>query len=654
MTDFYPAIAGRTSTQLSTSRLLFQIHHDQSAIQTLQTQLSTGRRIVNPSDDPSAAIRALSAQRQLEYKQQVDDNLQSADVILSASESTLAQAHSILNEMRGVAVLASGNTLSDDELDALGSQVQAAIQKLAELGNSKFRDQYIFSGNNVTESPFEYAEDSVRFKGNAFELQTISDYSSTLSANVTANDAFGAKSAKVIGSVDLNPAIAADTPLANLNRGEGIRRGAISLSNGLEVVEVDLSSAHNISDVIEQIEATSIGTRNFQVTLTANGLTVGFSDGLGGLLRIQEVGSGNAAADLGINNSLATPAAPVLGSDLNPVLTNTTKLSQLLNGAGIALGESFQIQQGDKTYAISTNGLDTVEDLLNRIQLSGAQVQASIDKNGRSISIQSIESGTALSIGEAGGNLAQQLGIRTFSLDTQVKDLNFGQGIFAAESGPDLIFTRSDGTPMSVSLTGVQTVGNVISRINNHVDNFSPTTRIVASLSTTGNGIVLTAPTGAAPISVQNAGGSQAAWGLGLIARDQQITTGTNSGSSNVIQGTDVSGIEVEGTFTSLIRMRQAIEVGRPEDLIRITAALDADLQRMSLARSFIGTRQQSIGNIIDLSAEQQLQLKQIESDELDADLASVISELSSREAALQASLQLMGQTTRQTLFDYI
>ncbi|MEZ6135504.1 MAG: hypothetical protein R3C53_11400 [Pirellulaceae bacterium] len=153
MTTFYPAIAGRTSMQLATSRLLFQIHHDESAIQKLQTQLSTGRRIENLSEDPAAAIRALSAQRQLEFKAQIDDNLSSADVILSASESTLSQAHSIINEMRGLAVQAAENTLSTAEIDAISSQVQAAIAKLAELGNAKFRDQYIFAGNDVLSSP---------------------------------------------------------------------------------------------------------------------------------------------------------------------------------------------------------------------------------------------------------------------------------------------------------------------------------------------------------------------------------------------------------------------------------------------------------------------------------------------------------------------
>ncbi|MEZ6135502.1 MAG: hypothetical protein R3C53_11390 [Pirellulaceae bacterium] len=268
--------------------------------------------------------------------------------------------------------------------------------------------------------------------------------------------------------------------------------------------------------------------------------------------------------------------------------------------------------------------------------------------------MQSTESGTALSVGEDGSTLATKLGIRTFALNTPVSALNFGQGIFTNELGADLAFTRSDGSKMTVNLNGVQNVGDVIARINNHVDNFSPGLRIVASLATTGNGLVLTADSGINPVTVENVGGSQAAWGLGLVPRDQSIAASTLSGTSTVIRGADVSGVEVESAFTSLIRLRQAIETGQTENIERITQMLDNDLQRMSLARSFVGTRQQSIDSMHDLSAEQQLQLKQIESNELDADLATVISELASREAALQASLQLMGQTTRQSLFDYL
>ncbi len=658
MASFYPVGSSRATTQSSITSMMYQINRDQLAIQDLQTQISTGRRLASPSQDPAAAIRGLAAQRQLEYKSQVDDNLSSADTILSATESTLSQSQSILNEMRGVAVAAGGNTLSTEEKDAYIAQITAAISKLTELGNAKFRDQYIFAGSDLLAPPLQQVGDSVRFSGNTEALRTISDYASTISANVTAGDAFGVTSSKVVSTVDLDPALTSDTALSLLNRGEGIRGGAISFSNGVNSVVIDLADTHNLSDVMEKINGTQVGTptgtRTLTATLTAQGLNIAYQDGLGGLLRIDEVGSGHMAADLGINNSQSAGTSPVTGKDLNPIVTNATRLSQLFGGIGINIGDSFQIKQGSKTYGITTNNISTVEDLINRIQSSGAQVQTSLDPSGRFLQLQSTESGTAMSIGETGSNLASKLGLRTFDLRTPVSDLNFGQGIFSQSQGDDLVFTRSDGSEMKVNLDGVQTVQDVLNRINNNVDNFNPALRITAALANVGNGITLSAASGTQPIAVKNAGGSQAAWGLGLVSKTTEKATGVATGSLSVITGADVSGVEVEGVFTSLIRMRQSLASDQNLDLGRVTAALDLDLQRMSLSRGLIGTRQQSIEHVRDLSAEQQVQLKQIESDQLDADLASVISDMTARQAALQASLQLMGNISKLTLFNYI
>lgn len=654
MTSFYPAATGRATSQLGITRLLYQINNDQLAIQDLQMQISTNRRIASPSQDPAAAIRGLAAQRQLEYKAQIDTNLSAADTILAASESSLAQSQSILNEMRGIAVATSGNTLSDVDKDAYIAQINAAISKLADLGNSKFRDQYIFAGSDVLKPPLQLIGDSVRFHGNSDSLRTISDYASTISANVTAADAFGVTSSQVVSTVDLNPSISPDTPLSHLNRGDGIRGGAISFSNGLNLVEIDLSNAHNLSDVMERVNGTQVGTRTLTATLSPHGLNIGYLDGLGGILRVADTGSGNMAADLGINNSGTPGISPVTGTDLDPIVTKGTPLSQLFGGSGIASGESFLIRQGDKSYSISTTNLSTVEDLINRIHSSGARVQAGLDPSGRFLKLQSTESGTALSIGESTSDLASKLGLRTFDRNTPVSSLNFGQGISSLSGENDLVFLRSDGSEMRVNLDNVTNVQDVLNRINDHVDNFNMGLRITASLATTGNGIVLSAPAGTQPMEIKNAGGSQAAWALGLVPLDAEKSVGVTSGLQTTISGRDVSGVEVEGVFNSLIRMRQAIEQGRTQDMGRITAALDQDVQRMSMSRGLVGTRQQSIERTKDLSADQQIQLKQIESNELDADLASVISEMTARQASLQASLQLMGSASKLTLFNYI
>ncbi len=184
---------------------------------------------------------------------------------------------------------------------------------------------------------------------------------------------------------------------------------------------------------------------------------------------MQEVGSGLTAGDLGIRTTNATAISPVVGSDLNLITTNQTQLSQLFGGVGIPNASLMTLTQNGRDYIVNTSGMETVEDLINGIQASGARVKASLDSTGKYFSIQSTESGTTLSIGEtAGGNMASRLGVRTFDTTTPVSRLNFGQGIFGSDLGADLKIKRTDGTELVIDLAGVQTVGDVITKINSH------------------------------------------------------------------------------------------------------------------------------------------------------------------------------------------
>jgi flagellar hook-associated protein 3 FlgL len=654
MASFFPPVSSRSSIPLAVQRMLTQVHQDQSSILDLQLQLSTGRRLQTTSQDPSATIKVLAAQRQQEFRRQSETNLKSADGILSASEVSLSQAQQLLNEVRGAAIEAAGNTISPDQRVALMNQVDNALSRLVELANSKYADQYLFSGSGVRQEPLRLVGNVVQFMANSDQLNTIADYATTIAANVTAQEAFGVQSNQIVGRVDLNPSITPETPLSSLNRGNGIRLGAIRLSNGIDSLELDLTGSHNLQDVLDKIGSVSMSGRQLNVSLTNQGINIAYTDGLGGMLKVEEVGSGLTASDLGINNTGTPQSSPVIGTDLDPRLSATTRLTQLFAGSGIPINSSLRITQGNTNYTISTNGLQTVQDFLNRIEQSGARVRATIDPSGRYLAVQSTESGSTLSIGENGGTLATSLGLRSMTLDTPVASLNFGAGIGINPLGDDLVFTRNDGTRFTVNLDGVQTINDVLNRINNNVDNFQVGRRIFASLETVGNGIRLSSDLGAQSIAVSSAGGSQAATSLGWTSSALPTATGTNQGSSNVIRGTDVNQVEVEGVFSTVIRLRQAINDQNAEGIQSAWTALDRDLDRINVARGLVGARQQTIANRIDKSADEQIRLKQTESDNLDADLASVISELTHRQAALQASLQLMGQTARMTLFDYL
>ncbi len=83
-----------------------------------------------------------------------------------------------------------GNTLSEAERDANANSVHEAIRNLIELGNSKFRDQYIFGGFNVNKAPLEIVGDAVRFSGNGQPAQYTDRPRLDARANVTADETF--------------------------------------------------------------------------------------------------------------------------------------------------------------------------------------------------------------------------------------------------------------------------------------------------------------------------------------------------------------------------------------------------------------------------------------------------------------------------------
>jgi flagellar hook-associated protein 3 FlgL len=657
MGSFYPMTAGRTSNPQARFRMLHQLANDDAAIQNLQNQLSTGRRVLTPSDDLPATVRVLSVQGSIERKEQYKENLQTTQSFLGTTDNTLASIHDLLTEARGISISAVDSTLSDAQRDAIVVELGNSIDRLMQLGNSKFRDRYLFAGGNLKSQPFASTEqDGIVYRGDFNKLYTAVDYNQTIAINSNPQDAIGVLSSGIVSEADLNPGIAPNMLLADLNGGNGVPKGIIRLTNGVNNIDVDLSNANDLQDVMRQISSVTVGTRELTVSLNPNGLRINYADGFGGNLGVIDIGTGETAKYLGIRTSPLGTGTPLNGTDLNPILRPTTPLSQLNNGSGLALAAGFRIQQGNKTFNINTASATTVEDLFLAIKSSGANVVTEIAEGGKTIRIQSIESGVDLSIGENGGNLATALGIRTFAGTTQLSKLNYGNGIQRVPDAvrPDLVFTRSDGTSWELNLNGALTVNEVLDRINNSPNNPAGATKITASLAANGNGIVLTATPGAEPVTVTNGGGSQAAWDLGLVPRGSDLATLSASGGSLVLQGRDVSGQEVDGALNTLIKLKKAVQAFDLPEIERLTNLVAKDVDRMGLARGEIGFRQQRIDKLIILNEDQTISLKENASKDLDVDLAQAISDLQARQASMQASLNLIAGATKLSIWNYL
>ncbi|MCP4889775.1 MAG: flagellar hook protein [Planctomycetaceae bacterium] len=647
-----PISATRTSTPLSTQRLLFQLNSDQIALQQKFDQLSTGRRVLRMSDDPIAANRAISLHKGIDLGEQLLRNANSTTSFYQATDSTLARVDNALILARGAALEAAQTVISEDERVALAGTVRETINSVFAAGNALYRDHQLLGGFLESGVAYEYDNQDIVFTGTNATGRTELGAGQPAAINVTGNEGLGTNAVFMKGD-SLNASINVDSRLVDLRQGEGVTPGKLRLSGGSNWVDLDLTPAGTIGDVVELVNTVSIDGRPLNASLVNGGIRIEYADGLSGTLAIQDAVGSSMAKELGISNPSGIQAPPLIGNFLTPRVTAATKISDLDNGAGLDLTSGIQLLQGDKTFVIELDEAETVGDVLIAINRSGGDVHAELNEAEGRIQLRARRSGVDYSLGENGGGAARSLGIRTATELTKLAELGRGQGMSLNADGPDLIITRPDGTELPLDLNGLESVADVMQLIADHPQN-QDAQRVLVDLNDFGNGLQLKAPPGAANLSIRQVGISDAGLRLGLVAPGANDAVGSIVGPADTIIGSDFAPRDAGGVLDTLLRLERAIGDGEIPEITRLQNKLDDDFDRASRSRGRVGVLAKNLQQLQNSTENKVIQLRGQLSDEVDADLATVISELTQRQTALDASMRLMGQTSKMTILNFL
>ncbi len=161
----------------------------QSDLYSAQNQVSTGRRIVTPKDDPIGAAQALMVTQAGAVNELYLKNQGTADSKLSALDSTLQGINDELVNIYEKSIAAGNGAYSDSDRKAIAAELTERLDSLISLANTQDGNgRYVFAGFQSTTKPFSglpvvYAGDDGQQK-----LQvTASQYVTT---NLSGNDVF--------------------------------------------------------------------------------------------------------------------------------------------------------------------------------------------------------------------------------------------------------------------------------------------------------------------------------------------------------------------------------------------------------------------------------------------------------------------------------
>ncbi|MEO8725691.1 MAG: flagellar hook-associated protein FlgL [Acidobacteriaceae bacterium] len=215
----------------STTNSLLQALQDAQAVQARSlAEISSGRRVSKPSDDPSASaalVRNASMQAQ-------DDSYTAGDASLrsrfASADSALSSVVRQMTQAVSLAVEGANGTLSASDKVALAQQLSGIRDQVLSLGNTQFEGKFLFSGVNDNTAPFAAnGGGTIQYQGAPAVATVNTGQGATIASGVTGDKLFGANGSSafdalsgVISALDGNGDVAAaaaavSTSLSNLS-----------------------------------------------------------------------------------------------------------------------------------------------------------------------------------------------------------------------------------------------------------------------------------------------------------------------------------------------------------------------------------------------------------------------------------------------------
>ena len=157
----------RITNSLQYGNLQQNIETSLENLNTVQEQISTGKKLTNFADDPAGASQSLSLHSALADNTQYQRDADSAKSYLSAADSALSSVSTIIQSARQIALQGANSSQSPDSLNALSSQVDGIIQQVTQLANTDLHGTYLFGGTQTKTPPFDAAQN---YQGNSQPL----------------------------------------------------------------------------------------------------------------------------------------------------------------------------------------------------------------------------------------------------------------------------------------------------------------------------------------------------------------------------------------------------------------------------------------------------------------------------------------------------
>ncbi len=237
----------RITFQMQTSTLLAGLTQDLQALDQTQQELTTGRKINQPSDDPVGEDLALRLSSQLAALSGYSSSVSDATGWANTAGSSLQTVLQMMQNARSMIVQASNGAVSQSSLSSMSATMTQLVTAIKQTANVQYNGSYVFSGTATQTAPYLTGTgQSDTFQGNTAAINRSIGPGMTLAVNFNLSSVLGNGHAAHDGGL-LDTLETAAQDMASGNTG--------NLGSDLAALDANLTSMNDLQANVAAVQS---------------------------------------------------------------------------------------------------------------------------------------------------------------------------------------------------------------------------------------------------------------------------------------------------------------------------------------------------------------------------------------------------------------
>jgi flagellar hook-associated protein 3 FlgL len=259
-------MSDRITAAMITGSTLNDLNMALTAMERSSMELSSGKSILEPSDNPYGASHAIDLQSQLDGLSSYATSVQDGTSWANTASSAMSNMSAVAERARELLVQASNGTYNQGDFNNIATEIEQLNETLKQDANTQYAGQYVFSGTLTTTAPYKQGAND-EYTGSAGAITRVIGPGASVTINTNISTLLGNGQ----GAGDGKLLDAMRTIAQHLRAGTSEGRQALA-STDLKSIDANLETLTQLQatagSTIDQLQVASSRIEGLQTSIT--------------------------------------------------------------------------------------------------------------------------------------------------------------------------------------------------------------------------------------------------------------------------------------------------------------------------------------------------------------------------------------------------